>query len=59
MGERIAEGPYEDNRILFGTALGNRISNRNAERSFTEVTKKAGIRGISIYSIRYAILQEI
>jgi integrase len=51
--KRIAEGAYEDNNLLFCTALGNRIIPRNAERSFARVAKKAGITGASIHSIRH------
>jgi integrase len=51
--KRIAEGTYEDNNLLFCTALGNRIIPRNAERSFARVAKKAGITGASIHSLRH------
>lgn len=51
--KRVAEGTYEDNNLLFCTALGNRIIPRNAERSFARVAKKAGITGASIHSLRH------
>lgn len=51
--KRIAEGAYEDNNLLFCTALGNRVIPRNAERSFKRVAKKVGITGASIHSVRH------
>ena len=49
----LAEGVYDDNNLVFCTALGNRIVPRNAERSFTRLAKKAGIEGASIHSLRH------
>jgi len=51
--KRTAEGLYEDNNLLFCTALGNRIIPKNADRSFKRVAEKAGITGASIHSIRH------
>lgn len=51
--KRIAEGAYEDNDLLFCTALGNRVIPRNAERSFERVAKKVGITGASLHSMRH------
>ncbi len=51
--KKIAEGIYEDNNLLFCTALGNRIIPRNAARSFKRIAGKAGIQGASIHSMRH------
>lgn len=51
--KRTAEGIYEENNLLFCTALGNRIIPRNAERSFARIAKKAGVTGASIHSVRH------
>ncbi len=51
--KRTAEGLYEDNNLLFCTALGNRLIPKNADRSFKRVAEIAGITGASIHSIRH------
>lgn len=51
--KRKAEGLYEDNNLLFCTALGNRLIPKNAARSFQRAAEKAGINGASIHSIRH------
>jgi len=57
--KRAAEGVYEDNNLLFCTALGNRVIPRNAERSFARIAKKAGITGASIHSMRHYVESQI
>ena len=51
--KKVAEELYEDNNLVFCTALGNRIIPRNASRSFARLTKEAGIIGANIHSLRH------
>lgn len=51
--KRTADGVYEDNNLLFCTALGNRLIPKNAARSFKGISQKAGITGASIHSMRH------
>lgn len=51
--KQVAEGLYEDNDLLFCTALGNRYIPRNVGRSFVRLTAKAGITGVNIHSLRH------
>lgn len=51
--KKLAGELYQDNNLVFCTALGNRIIPRNAERSFKRIANKAGIHGATIHSLRH------
>ena len=52
---KISKGLYEDDGLVFCTALGNRLIPRNVERSFVRLAKKAGIEGVNIHSVRHTL----
>lgn len=51
--KKLAGELYDDNNLVFCTALGNRLIPRNVGRAFTGIAKKAGIEGASVHSLRH------